>query len=32
MIGLGATMLLQYTGDVLNAEECARLGIVMRVW
>ncbi len=31
MIGLGATMLLQYTGDVLDAEECARLGIVNRV-
>ena len=31
MIGLGNTMLLQYTGDVLGADECHRLGIVNRV-
>ena len=31
MIGLGETMLLQYTGAVLNADECLRLGIVNRV-
>lgn len=31
MIGLGETMLLQYTGAVLDAEECLRLGIVNRV-
>ncbi len=31
MIGLGNTMLLQYTGAVLEADECARLGIVNRV-
>ena len=31
MIGLGNTMLLQYTGQVLPAEECLRLGIVNRV-
>ena len=31
MVGLGATMLLQYTGAVLDAEECLRLGIVNRV-
>ena len=31
MIGLGNTMLLQYTGDVLNSAECLRLGIVNRV-
>ncbi len=28
MIGLGNTMLLQYTGKVMDAEECLRLGIV----
>ena len=31
MIGLGETMLLQYTGAVLSADECLRLGIVNRV-
>ena len=31
MIGLGNTMLLQYTGAVLEADECARLGIVNKV-
>ena len=31
MIGLGETMLLQYTGAVLDADECLRLGIVNRV-
>ena len=31
MIGLGNTMLLQYTGAVLEAGECERLGIVNRV-
>ena len=31
MIGLGNTMLLQYTGAVLEADECQRLGIVNRV-
>ncbi len=31
MIGLGNTMLLQYTGAVLSAEECLDLGIVNRV-
>ena len=31
MIGLGNTMLLQYTGDVLGADECLKLGIVNRV-
>ena len=31
MIGLGETMLLQYTGAVLDAGECLRLGIVNRV-
>ena len=31
MIGLGNTMLLQYTGAVLDADECLRLGIVNRV-
>ena len=31
MIGLGNTMLLQYTGAVLDADECQRLGIVNRV-
>ena len=31
MIGLGETMLLQYTGAVLDAQECLRLGIVNRV-
>ena len=31
MIGLGNTMLLQYTGAVLEANECERLGIVNRV-
>lgn len=31
MIGLGNTMLLQYTGAVLEADECERMGIVNRV-
>ena len=31
MIGLGNTMLLQYTGAVLDADDCLRLGIVNRV-
>ena len=31
MIGLGNTMLLQYTGKVLDAEDCLRLGIVNQV-
>ena len=31
MIGLGNTMLLQYTGDIANAEEALRLGLVSRV-
>ena len=31
MIGLTNTMLLQYTGKVLDAEECFRLGIVNEV-
>ncbi|MCH8311178.1 MAG: enoyl-CoA hydratase/isomerase family protein [Chloroflexi bacterium] len=31
MIGLGNTMMLQYTGDVMNADECYRLGIVNKV-
>ena len=31
MIGLGNTMLLQYTGKVMNADECLRLGIVNEV-
>ncbi len=31
MIGLGNTMLLQYTGAVLESDECARLGIVNKV-
>ncbi len=31
MIGLSNTLLLQYTGDVLGAEECLRLGIVNKV-
>ena len=31
MIGLGNTMLLQYTGAVLEADECMSLGIVNRV-
>ena len=31
MIGLGNTMLLQYTGNVLDAEDCLRLGIVNHV-
>ena len=31
MIGLGNTMLLQYTGNVLDAEDCLRLGIVNQV-
>jgi enoyl-CoA hydratase/carnithine racemase len=31
MIGLGNTMLLQYTGAVLEADECQQLGIVNRV-
>ena len=31
MIGLGNTMLLQYTGDVLDAQEALRLGLVNKV-
>ena len=31
MIGLGNTMLLQYTGEVLDAQEAHRLGIVNKV-
>ncbi|HAC19544.1 MAG TPA: hypothetical protein DCF78_13325, partial [Dehalococcoidia bacterium] len=31
MIGLGNTMMLQYTGDVMNAEECHRLGIINKI-
>ena len=31
MIGLGNTLLLQYTGDVLDAEEALRLGIANQV-
>ena len=31
MIGLGNTMLLQYTGKVLDAEDCLRLSIVNQV-
>ena len=31
MIGLGNTLLLQYTGEVLDAQEAMRLGIVSRV-
>ena len=31
MIGLGNTLLLQYTGDVLDAQEALRLGLVNRV-
>jgi enoyl-CoA hydratase/carnithine racemase len=31
MIGLGNTLLLQYTGDVLDAQEALRLGIVSKV-
>ena len=31
MIGLGNTMMLQYTGKVMDAEECLRLGIVNEV-
>ena len=31
MIGLANTLLLQYTGDVLDAEEALRLGLVSRV-
>ena len=31
MIGLGNTMMLQYTGKVLDAEDCLRLGIVNQV-
>ncbi len=31
MIGLGNTMLLQYTGDALDAQEARRLGIVNKV-
>ena len=31
MIGLGNTLLLQYTGDRLDAQEALRLGIVSRV-
>ncbi len=31
MIGLGNTMLLQYTGKVMDAAECLRLGIVNEV-
>ena len=30
-IGLGNTLLLQYTGDITNAEEALRLGIVNKV-
>ena len=31
MIGLSNTMLLQYTGDVIGAEEALRIGLVSRV-
>ncbi|MDP6453373.1 MAG: enoyl-CoA hydratase-related protein [SAR202 cluster bacterium] len=31
MIGLGNTMMLQYTGDPMSAEECYRLGIINKV-
>ena len=31
MIGLGNTMMLQYTGAVLESDECERLGIVNKV-
>jgi len=31
MIGLSNTLLLQYTGDPINADECYRLGIVNKV-
>ena len=31
MIGLGNTFMLQYTGDIVDAEEAARLGIVSKV-
>ena len=31
LIGIGNTMLLQYTGKVLDADECLRLGIVNQV-
>tara|TARA_B100001146_G_C16121088_1_gene408062 strand:+ start:144 stop:473 length:330 start_codon:yes stop_codon:yes gene_type:complete len=31
MIGLGNTLMLQYTGDVLGCREAERLGIVNRV-
>ena len=31
IIGLGNTLLLQYTGEVISAEEALRLGIVARV-
>ena len=31
MIGLGATLMLQYTGDVLEADEALRLGIANKV-
>ena len=31
MIGLGNTLLLQYTGDIVGAEEAYRLGLVNRV-
>ena len=31
MIGLGNTLLLQYTGDVLDAQEAMRLGLVNRI-
>ena len=31
LIGLGNTMMLQYTGDIMDADEAFRLGIVNRV-
>ncbi len=31
MIGLGNTLLLQYTGDIIDAQEAYRLGLVNRV-
>ncbi len=31
LIGLGNTLLLQYTGDVIDAHECYRLGLVNRL-
>ncbi|MBM3945158.1 MAG: hypothetical protein FJ317_06675, partial [SAR202 cluster bacterium] len=31
MIGLGSTLLLQYTGDMVNAEDAYRLGLVSQV-